>query len=410
MSTKPKAQKTEDSTSAPNAISGSGDSVTDLSAVQNAVNAGQDVLLVGTFNFGNGQVKIRRRANITGWDSSGNRAVIRGGRAPFSVESNTQPVAIKGIVFSKPETVAIQILSVTGLVVAGCKIVGPVTPLQTQSAPAFFTCGGIVSALSAPSWRTANSGIAGSVDIDNNEIDIDPDSELADAYTPLRSFGIQLDLTGQNIQAAITIRRNIVKHVTAHGVILRAVNGTALIGGMDSAGNSEGNTITTGEYGGRVPNTQSFVDGVMCQDRGVYTVSNNYIDSGYQNSAGIRLVGTSGAIVENNQIQMSSSTPSDPVNNDESAAFELRRNCANNMIRNNAGISGQARAVLSLLAAGGGPISNEFNSNDHAGFASSLADILVGAGVSETRIDGGTGGTIQDNGTGTKITPSGNYH
>ena len=393
-------------------VNGKFDPNIDVPAVQSAIDAapedGRTVYLNGRFSFGTSSVTIRNWARIRGSDEFGKKAEIEGGHNPFTVDSGEQPVSITGVQFLNPIECAIRITSVNNLAINDCKIVTPVpvpSPPITGVTP-FNTCGGI---LGVSKVGTVVKEIAGSISILRNVMDITSQQTINTDPTA-RTFGINLDLAGQSKQANVTISGNTIKNVTAHGMILRDIVGTATVNGQ--------NSITLGQHGARLTGGDSFVDGIMCQGAGKYTVSDNVIDCGYENSAGIRLIsrGTStappltGTTVTGNSITMSK--PSTASNGSESAAIELRRRCGilpdpntntvSNTVSNNT-IMGEAGAALSLIAESNQqgsfiPKHNTFVNNDHQGFTSTLtADIFVAPNVEDTNIQSGTGGTICSN-------------
>ena len=394
-------------------VQGKGDPAIDVPAVQSAIDSapedGRTVYLKGTFSFedqsGARQVTIKNWARIIGFDEFGNRAIIQGGNVPFKVASNDQAVSISGVHFVSPKLFAIQITSVKGLSIANCKIdkVTPVLVTLTMGGNTyqFHNAGGI---------NASGPNVSGNLNITDNEIDVGGSSSD-------RTFGILFSGVGsQTAQATIVIAKNKVSNVTAHGVDVRDINGTG-------RATIELNEIRAGVVGGQnLSLPDKFVDGIRCVGKGTYIVVDNLIYCGYQNSAGIRLqssptaqikearvgekIGPRGSIeARPNQINMGPYLTV-AADTSENAAIELRRNCALNTVSNNK-IAGQARAVLSLIAEPNITPSdkNTFVDNDHQGFTSEQADIFVCSGVSNTKIQGGTGGTIWDEGVGTIHTP-----
>ena len=75
-----------------------------------------------------------------------------------------------------------------------------------------------------------------------------------------------------------------------------------------------------------------------------------------------------------------------------------------NMVLNNR-IRGRARAALAVVAPGTGTSGNNtFVSNDLDGFQSSLADVFVDAGVTNTLVVGRQV-SVEDHGIGTVLVP-----
>jgi len=209
-----------------------------------------------------------------------------------------------------------------------------------------------------------------------------------------RTFGIQLTTGNATTRADVTVSGNKVRNVTAHGIVLREIAGAALV---------KDNDIDIGSVGGVNTNLpDNFVDAIMVQGAKplVYTVTDNIINCGYENSAGIRLQSTTAepikqATISRNQIKMS--MPAGAVGGEESAGIELRRNCEANNVSDNT-VKGQARAVLAVLAGIVGttnlvPKLNTFTNNTHANFTATKADVLVGPVVDGTTVSSSTGGT-----------------
>ena len=98
------------------------------------------------------------------------------------------------------------------------------------------------------------------------------------------------------------------------------------------------------------------------------------------------------------------SAPEGTVFGANSAGIEIRGFAQGNSVLNNR-IRGRARAALAVLGQNGGiPGNSSFVSNDLSGFQSSLADIFVDAGVTNTFVIGRQA-TVQDHGSGTVVVP-----
>ena len=141
-------------------------------------------------------------------------------------------------------------------------------------------------------------------------------------------------------------------------------------------------------------------------DRGLLEIQ----PSGGEGGAGIRVHGNPGlgeviarAIVADNDVTMSA--PEGTVFGANSAGIEIIGCAQGNVVLNNR-IRGRARAALSVAAQGMGISGNNtFVLNDLGGFQSSLADVFVGAGVTNTLVVG-MQATVEDHGTGTFIVPT----
>ena len=114
------------------------------------------------------------------------------------------------------------------------------------------------------------------------------------------------------------------------------------------------------------------------------------------------LVPESGATILDNDLTMSAPEGTVfPVNN---AAILIRGFAQGNAVLNNR-IRGRARTAVAVVGQGQGlPGSNTLVSNDLDGFQSSLTDIFVDAGVTNTAVIGRPA-RVEDHGTGTVIVP-----
>ena len=108
------------------------------------------------------------------------------------------------------------------------------------------------------------------------------------------------------------------------------------------------------------------------------------------------------AIIVDNDVTMSA--PEGTVFSANSAGIEIRGFAQGNSVLNNR-IRGRARAALAVVVQNAGiPGSNSFVANDLDGFQSSLADIFVDAGVTNTFVIGRQA-LVEDHGSGTVVVP-----
>ena len=108
------------------------------------------------------------------------------------------------------------------------------------------------------------------------------------------------------------------------------------------------------------------------------------------------------AIVVDNYVTMSA--PEGTVFGASSAGIQIRGFAQGNSVLNNR-IRGRARAALAVNNNNGGiPGNNSFVANDLDGFQSSLADIFIDAGATNTSVIGRPA-RVEDHGTGTVIVP-----
>jgi plastocyanin len=375
-------------------VVGVGDPAVDVPAVQEAVDAGGDVLLRGTFSFDQPpidkrSVRISHAVRITGAaDDHGGRATIVGGWRPFDVDAPGAGVSIEGIRFVHPEPFAIDVHGVRGLRVEDCLVDHP----SPRNVPPFGVIAGGLNL-----FITDRTKVTGEISILDNEFDIG-------GVATVRTYAMVVIGVGTTADPAdVLIAGNRISNVTGHGVDLRQVIGQATI---------EGNVIHTGAIGGQeVALSDVLVDGIRILGGGSYVVRGNTIEVGFENAAGIRLQGNnaqsplSGAHIEHNDITMA--LASGAVPGSQSAGIELRRIALDNAVSQNR-IRGRANAAISLLSdpAGGGafltPGNNAFVGNNISTFTSTLADVLVGPRVMATSFTGGSG-IVDDHGVGTTM-------
>jgi hypothetical protein len=119
-------------------VVGTGDPDSDVLAVQAAADQGGDIILKGHFSFDRpptihpslpgfplAMVQVSKAVAITGTqDEHGEMTSIEGGTIPFEFEAWGSRVTIQGLRFIRPKGAAIDVLAVSGLVIASCKIEG----------------------------------------------------------------------------------------------------------------------------------------------------------------------------------------------------------------------------------------------------------------------------------------------
>jgi hypothetical protein len=390
-------------------VVGTGDPNLDVPAVQAAVDQGGQVVLTGHFSFDRPPTKpseaalgwmvlVSKEVVISGTrDEHGEMTTIEGGVIPFAVEAPGAHVTIRGLRFVRPKDNAIHVYAASGLMVAYCKIEGvePMfEPIQGK------TYGWAISVRSAANSPTTDQpgqpeDISGTLLILNNDIAV---GGTADD----NSIGVAIFGAGKSPdkEVDVYVSGNNIRNTTASGIRFQTIGGRAHI---------ERNVIATGATmgpGGGV--VGSLVEGIKCQGSGAYLVAHNSIDSAFQNGAGIRVQGQAGlglaterAIVVDNDVTMSA--PEGTVFGTESAGIEIRGTAQGNVALNNR-IRGRASFALSVVGQGGVPGNNTLVLNEHEGFKSSLADVFVGAGVTNTLVVGREV-AVEDHGVGTAIVP-----
>jgi hypothetical protein len=232
------------------------------------------------------------------------------------------------------------------------------------------------------------------VSIVNNDIDLG-------AMAGTNTIGIGFDTVGKSPdhEVDIYVAGNNIRNSTGRLLLLVQIGGRAHV---------ERNVLATGATmlpsGGVVG---ALVEGIKFQASGSYLIAHNSIDCGFANGAAIRGLDRAGlpegrAIVADNDVTMSA--PEGTVFGTESAGIEIRGFAQDNMVLNNR-IRGRARAAVAVVGQGAGvPANNTFVMNDLTGFQSSLADLFVGADVTNTLVVG-TQSAVEDHGTGTLVVP-----
>ena len=381
------------------AVTGTGDPNVDVPAVQAAVNQGGHIVLTGHFSFDalptnpdganfSRIITVSKGVVISG-DSNGEMAAIEGGYFPFYVDTPDASVVIEGLHFVRPKGTAIFVNATCGLVIARCRIEGvePSTDFGgTAAQPNPLANAVTLGTLAFP----APENFSGSLLILNNDIDVG--GTAGD-----QTLGISVSNVGQSPdnEVDLTISGNNLRNITERVINLNFIGGRAYV---------ERNVIATGSISG--PSNGVQPDVIHTVGSGSYLVAHNSIDCAWATGAGIRIQGQAGkpvegVIVVDNDVTMTAADGT--VFGANSAGIEVRGPAAGNMVLNNR-IQGRARAALALVNSGGTPASNTFVRNDLTDFASSEADIVVDAGVTNTIVVG-TQSKVEDHGAGTVVVP-----
>jgi hypothetical protein len=386
-------------------VEGTGDSAVDVPAVQAAVDQGGRVVLRGQFSFDRPptapagatfkrMVTVSKSIVISGSpDQNGDIPAILGGEWPFFVDAADARVAIQGLHFVGPRAGAIWIYAVSGLAVIGCRIEnvvptaefgmegGQVNPVSA----AIFAGGDVHPPSAAQPGKPEN--FSGTMAFLNNDIDVG---------TPpgAQTLGITLFAVGRSPdkEVDIWVSGNNIRNSTEPAINLRVIGGRAY---------AERNVIVTGVTGG--------ADAIRVVGSGSYLIAHNSIDCGWANGAatGINVFGQgfspeSNAVIVDNDVTMSA--PAGTVFAATSGGIQIGGPAQGNSVLNNR-IRGSARAALAVGAKNGGiPGSSSFVTNDLDGFQSSLADVFVDAGATNTLIIGRQA-VVEDHGNGTVVVP-----
>jgi len=313
-------------------------------------------------------ITLRRSVTVAGQrDVQGRMPEIVGGNTPLLVDAPGAVVRIQGLHFVRPVSRVIRVGTATKASVTNCVIEG-VVPITGGEAIAIIVGGPFESPINR-------------LMVANNTI-VDPSEPVA--------VGIVLDPA--NAIASISITRNEIR-ATAHGVDLRSFGGNAEI---DHNRITIANSDRTGDPGS--PNR--FVDGIRCLGAGACSILSNWIKSQHPNSSGVRLQATSGAVVEDNSIQMTPPLGSTP--GAQSSGVQIIEDAKRNLVGRNR-VSGAARTAFSIA----GPLplvpaDNVLVLNRHPGFTPSFVDIEIGEGALRTVVVGESG-SISDLGTGSVV-------
>ena len=393
----------------PVVVAGTGDPNTDVPAVQAAVDRGGRLVLMGHFSFDRPpttpagkpyarMVTVSKTVVISGsLDQNGDMPTIEGGEWPFLVDAVDARVTIQGLHFVRPKAGAIWIYAVGGLSVTGCRIesieptaqfaidAGQVGPVST----AIFV--GADPHPPSPTELGRPENFSGTLAILNNDIDVG-----VGAAPGAQTLGIAMFNVGRSPdkEVEIQVSGNNIRNSTEPAINFRVIGGRAY---------AERNMLVTGVTGGG--------DAIRVVGSGSYLIAHNSIDCGWVNGAatGINLIGNgngyapmASAIIVDNDVTMSAQEGT--VFGSSSAGIGIKGFAQGNSVLNNR-IRGRARAALAVNAQNAGiPGNNSFVSNDLDGFQSSLADIFVDAGVTNTAVIGRQA-RIEDHGTGTVVVP-----
>jgi hypothetical protein len=331
-----------------------------------------------------------------GLDENGDMATIEGGEWPFFVDALNARVTIQGLHFVRPRAGAIWIYAVGGLAVTGCRIesIEPTVQFAIDAGQAGSIANAIFVGADPHPPGAAHLGqpenFSGTLAILNNDMDVG-------AQPGALTLGVVMFNVGRSPdkEVEIHVSGNNMRNATEPLINIR-IGGRAYV---------ERNVLVTGAVLGGAANP----DAIRAAGSGPYLIAHNSIDCGWADGAstGIHVFGNSfgteaGAIVVDNDITMSA--PEGTVFGASSAGIQIRGFAQDNSVLNNR-IRGRARAALVVNNnSGGNPGNNSFVANDLDGFQSSLADIFVDAGVTNTSVIGRQG-RVEDHGTGTVVIP-----
>jgi len=392
-------------------VVGTGEANRDVPAVQAAVDHGGDIVLKGYFSFDRppaktadllypgGIVVVSKEVTISGTrDEHGAMTTIAGGIVPFVVEAPGSRVTIQTLRFVRPKRGAIAVTAVGGLTITSCEI-ATVEPLPNPAiggAAAHSIAVGIFVGTTpnppTPDRPGRPENVSGNLLIANNDIEVGGTSDD-------NTLGVVIFSAGQspNHEVEICVCGNTIRNVTERAINVYQAAGRVQI---------ERNVITTAKIAGAAGGVTP--DAIHTMGSGSYVIAHNSITCMWPSGAGIRVQGQGWviqrAIVMDNEVIMSPPQNTDFGSN--SAAIEVRGFARNNIIVNNR-IRGRARTALAVLAGAGAavglPENNTIAINDHQEFIASLANVLVGAGATNTLVVVSEKRFVEDHGIGTSI-------
>jgi hypothetical protein len=396
--------------SQPAVIAGTGDPNVDVPAIQAAVDQGGQVILNGHFSFDrpptkpdgaiyNRMVTVSKGVLISGApDVNGDMPTIEAGNWPFFIDALGARVSIQGLHFVRSKAGAIWVYAVGGLMIANCRIenVEPTVEFGMQAGVSGALSGGIGIYADPHPPSNANPGkpenFSGNLLILNNDIDMGATPGPLSLGITIFSVGVSPDH-----EVDLNVSGNNIRNVTEPAINLRVVGGRAHI---------ERNAVLTGAVMGSSANP----DAVRVVGPGSYLVAHNTIDCGWTDggATGINVIGqqaprtAANVVILDNDINMSA--PDGTVFGPNSAGIEIRGYAQGNCVFNNR-VRGRASAALSVLDQNAGiPGGNTFISNDVSTFQSSLADVFIDAGATNTIVIGTQNG-VEDHGSGTAVVP-----
>jgi serine/threonine protein kinase len=388
-------------------VQGTGNPATDVDAIQVAVDRADTVVLGGTFSFRRpptnsldpivasanvavprqAQVLVSKAVTILGVsDTHGGMATIDGGTIPFYVHAPGARVAIRRLHFVGPIHAAVLVDAARGLDIASNWIDGVKPFGGVGVAIDINTNGGIPK----PSDSGRPDRVSGILSIYGNRID------ATGGTGGETTIGIMVWSVGQSREdtVAVDINGNNVKNTTASAIMVRRAAGLVRV---------TANRIETSTEVAREPDHEA----VRLVNTGKYRMAGNIIDCRWANGVGIAVFSQfrewpiQGAVIEDNQVNMR--PPPSIVFADSSAAIHIKGFADSNVVQGNT-ISGRARAALALETFKSGyPSYNAIIDNHVDNFHASLASVVVGLGVLQTRLV--HPGTVADHGEGTRIEP-----
>ena len=392
-------------------VNGTGNPNVDIPAVQAAVNLGGNVVLRGHFSFNTpptistalqtagfplATILISKAVSISGaLADRDDVTTIDAGTIPFYVDAPGVSVAIQKLRFVRPANAAILVYSATGLVIDSCRIEGftpRLNPPDVQFS-GITLYGSDTAVIPTPTQPGHPQNIYGRILIVNNDLDL-AGGTATDNVLGITTFSIGLS---PNNLVDMYISGNTVKNVTEPAINMRRIGGSAHV---------EGNAIWTGPISSQITTRP---EAIRVANIGTYVIADNVIHSEWPDPDAIGIGVFSQfaawpitAEVINNEVTMS--PPDGVVFGSYSAGIDVRGFAESNYVGDNI-LRGRARAAVAVdVFNGGTPDDTAFVLNRFDHFEPSVADLVVGEGVTGTLVLGQKG-TVNDQGIHTLILP-----
>jgi hypothetical protein len=323
----------------------------------------------------------------------------KGGDWPFLIDAAGAQVAIQGLHFVRPTSGAIWIFAAGGVVVIGCRVQGVTASVEfamQAGQPSPVSNAIFVGADPHPPSATQlghPENFSETLAILNNDFDLG-------GKAGTQALGVVMFNVGRSAdkEVYIDVSGNRITNVTEPAINFRVIGGRVYV---------ERNVLIAGSISGGTANP----DVIRIVGTGSYLIAHNSIDCGWPDATttGINVIGQpsplapeAGAVVMDNVVIMSA--PEGTAFDAHSAGIEIRGFAHGNSVLNNR-IRGRANAAMTVLDQNGGvPGNNSFVANDLDGFQSSLANIFVDAGVTNTFVIGRQA-SVEDRGSGPIVVP-----
>jgi hypothetical protein len=393
-------------------VTGTGNPNVDVAAVQAAVTLGGEVVLRGHFSFDTpptmstalqvagfpqATILISKAVSISGAGTERDGvATIDAGTIPFYVDAPGASVTIQKLRFVRPANAGILVYAANGLIITSCRIEGitprPNAPIVQFSGITLY--GSDMAVIPTPTQPGHPQNISGRIVIADNKLDL-AGGAATDNVLGITTFSVGLSPSNE---VDMYISGNRVTNVTEPAINMRRIGGSARV---------ERNVITTGPISSE---TTPRPEAIRVANIGTYVIADNVIHSEWPDpdAIGIGVFSqfaawpVTDAVVLNNKVTMS--PPEGVVFGSYSAGIDIRGFVQDNEIGNNT-IRGHARAAIGIdVFNGGSPADTALVLNRFEDFEPSVADVVVGEGVTNTLILGQKG-TVSDQGINTLIVP-----